>query len=59
MQRMHSPELPNPATAYGQLGIDVGTEIFLARYAYLSLAIGYLHGTNYFVGTRSRRGRRP
>jgi hypothetical protein len=31
------------ATAYGQLGLDVGTEVFLARYFYLSFALGYVH----------------
>jgi hypothetical protein len=43
---MHEPAIRPKATAYGQYGFDAGTEIFMAQYAYLSLAIGYLHGGN-------------
>jgi hypothetical protein len=50
MQRLHIPELTSKASGYVQVGIDFGTEIFMARYAYLSLALGYVHGTNYFAG---------
>jgi hypothetical protein len=59
MQRMHEPKLPSPATAYVQLGVDLGTEIFLARYAYLSLALGYVHASNYFAGTDPKVGLAP
>jgi hypothetical protein len=50
MQRMHVKDLDNPQSAIVMLGIDVGTEIFMARYAHLSLALGYLHTANYFAG---------
>ena len=36
------------ATAYGQLGVDVGTNVFLARYFCLSFAVGYLHAGDLF-----------
>ena len=48
MQRTHAG-LNGIATAYGQLGVDVGTELFLARYAFLSAAVGFLRGTNGFA----------
>ena len=41
-------DLNSIATAYGQLGVDVGTTVFLARYFCLSFAIGYLHATDLF-----------
>ena len=50
MQRMHIPELVSKATLYLQLGVDVGTEIFLARHAHLSLALGWVRGVNYYGG---------
>jgi hypothetical protein len=50
MQRMHIPELVSNATAYLQFGVDVGTEIFLARHAHLSLALGWVRGVNYYAG---------
>lgn len=49
MQRPNSGLENTIATAYGQLGVDVGTEIFMAKYAFLSAAIGWLRGTNGFV----------
>jgi hypothetical protein len=49
MQRLPAPTLNAHATAYGELGVDVGTEIFFARHAYLSVAGGYLHSENGFV----------
>jgi hypothetical protein len=49
LQRLPAPTLNAHATAYGELGIDVGTEIFLARHAYLSIAGGYLHNVNGFL----------
>jgi hypothetical protein len=48
MQRMHAG-LDNKGTGIVLLGIDVGTEIFMARYAYLSLSLGYVHAANYFA----------
>ena len=48
MQRLHS-SLNSPGTAYGELGVDVGTEIFLAKHAYFSVAGGYLHSYNGFI----------
>ena len=36
-------------TAYWQLGVDAGVEFFLARYAFISAAIGYLHPVNGFA----------
>jgi hypothetical protein len=49
MQRMHAG-LDNKGTAIVLWGVDVGTEIFMARYAHLSLALGYTHAANYFAG---------
>jgi hypothetical protein len=37
------------ATAIGQLGIDAGTEVFLAKNFCLSFALGYVHLTNAFA----------
>jgi hypothetical protein len=48
MQRTHAG-LNAIASGYGQLGFDVGAELFLARYAFVSAAVGYLHGVNGFV----------
>ena len=48
MQRTHAG-LNSVATAYGQLGVDLGTELFLARHFCLSAAIGYIHAGNGFV----------
>jgi hypothetical protein len=48
MQRTHA-NLNYVGTAYGQLGFDVGTEVFLAKYALFSVAVGYLHAANGFV----------
>jgi hypothetical protein len=57
MQRTHpAGVLSGAATFYGQMGLDVGTEIFLAKYAYLSFAIGYLHGTNYWLKKPEKSG---
>jgi hypothetical protein len=36
-------------TAYWQMGVDAGVEFFLARYAFVSAAIGYLHPVNGFA----------
>jgi hypothetical protein len=36
-------------TVYWQYGVDVGTEIFMARYAFFSVALGYLHPVNGFT----------
>lgn len=36
-------------TAYWQFGVDVGTEIFMAKYADISIALGYLHPVNGFT----------
>jgi hypothetical protein len=50
MQRTHPGlGLNTIATAYGQLGLDVGTELFLARYFCLSFAFGYIHASDWFV----------
>jgi hypothetical protein len=50
MQRMHEElSLTSKATAYGQFGLDAGTEVFLAHYAYLSFAIGWVHAINVWV----------
>jgi hypothetical protein len=48
MQRTHAG-LNSVATIYGQLGLDAGLEIFLARYFCLSVALGYIHPSNGFV----------
>jgi hypothetical protein len=48
MQRTHAG-LNSVATVYGQLGVDVGSELFLARHLCVSAALGYLHATNGFV----------
>ena len=54
MQRTHKDIMLNAAaTAYGQLGVDVGSEIFLARYFCLSGALGYIHAGNGFVKSAS------
>src|SRR5882724_2238081 len=47
MQRTHAA-LNAVATAYGQLGADLGTELFLARHLCLSAALGYVHAANGF-----------
>jgi hypothetical protein len=49
MQRMQIPELNPKATLYLQFGVDVGTEIFFARFAHLSLALGWVRGVNYYA----------
>jgi hypothetical protein len=41
------------ATAYGQLGLDAGTEVFLARYFYLSFAVGYVHLADGYARAKS------
>jgi hypothetical protein len=48
MQRTHAG-LNAVATVYGQLGFDVGSELFLARHLCVSAAVGYLHAANGFV----------
>jgi hypothetical protein len=40
-------------TAYWQFGVDAGTEIALARHAFLTAAIGYLHPVNGFFKEQS------
>lgn len=40
-------------TAYWQVGIDAGVEIYVANRAYASLAIGYLHPANLFLMQQS------
>jgi hypothetical protein len=50
MQRTHPGlGLNSIATAYGQLGLDVGTELFLAKYFFFSFAVGYIHAADWFV----------
>ncbi|MEO8214963.1 MAG: hypothetical protein ABI560_17320 [Myxococcales bacterium] len=39
----------NLPSGYWQLGVDAGVEIYFAKRAYLSLAIGYLHPVNLFL----------
>jgi hypothetical protein len=39
----------NLPTAYWQVGVDAGVEIYIAKRAYVSLAAGYLHPGNLFV----------
>ncbi|HVZ74955.1 MAG TPA: hypothetical protein VHJ20_21385 [Polyangia bacterium] len=48
MQRTHA-SLNSIATVYGEAGVDVGTEIFLAKHAYISVAGGYLHSADWFL----------
>ncbi len=43
----------NLPTAYWQLGIDAGVEIYVANRAYISLAAGYLHPANLFLVQQS------
>jgi hypothetical protein len=50
MQRTHTGlSLNTIATGYVQLGVDVGLDVFLARHAFVSVALGYIHGTDGFV----------
>jgi hypothetical protein len=37
------------ATAYAELGVDVGAEVFLAPHFYLSGAMGWIHLTNGYI----------
>jgi hypothetical protein len=39
----------NLHSGYWQLGVDAGVEIYFAKRAYLSLAVGYLHPVNLFL----------
>ena len=41
------------ATGLGELGIDVGTEAFLAQNFCLSFGVGYVHLTNFFARNKS------
>ena len=43
----------NLPTAYWQVGIDAGVEVYLAKRAYVSLAVGYLHPGNLFLREQS------
>jgi hypothetical protein len=43
-------------TAYWQLGIDGGVEVYVAKRAYVSVAIGYLHPGNLFVQQKNLSG---
>jgi hypothetical protein len=43
----------NTPSAYWQLGVDAGLEIYFAGRAYGSLAIGYLHPGNLFFAQKS------
>jgi hypothetical protein len=57
MQRSHHPGvLSTKASALAGLGLDVGTEIFMARFAYLSFAIGYMHGVNWWGRLADKSG---
>jgi hypothetical protein len=57
MQRSHHPGvLSTKASALAGLGIDVGTEVFMARFAYLSFAIGYMHGVNWWGKIADKNG---
>jgi hypothetical protein len=50
MQRTHPQyQLNTVASAQAQFGFDIGTAIFLARYAFVSAAVGYLHAWNGYV----------
>jgi hypothetical protein len=40
-------------TAYWQVGVDAGVELYFANRAYGSLAIGYLHPANLFFSQRN------
>ncbi|MES1206097.1 MAG: hypothetical protein ABUS79_09190 [Pseudomonadota bacterium] len=51
MRRLQAEE--SVPTAYWQLGIDAGVEIYFANRAYVSLAVGYLHPGNLFVMQQS------
>ena len=50
--RRRQPDSVLP-TAYWQLGVDAGVEIYFANRAYGSLAIGYLHPANLFFAERN------
>jgi hypothetical protein len=57
MQRSHHPGvLSTKASALASLGIDVGTEVFMARFAYLSFALGYVHGVNWWGRLADKSG---
>lgn len=57
MQRSHHPGvLSTKASALASLGIDVGTEVFMARFAYLSFALGYVHGVNWWGKIADKNG---
>ena len=43
----------NLPTAYWQVGVDVGVELYFAKRAYGSIAIGYLHPANLFFAQRN------
>ncbi|HEX2659526.1 MAG TPA: hypothetical protein VHU40_14685 [Polyangia bacterium] len=43
----------NLPTAYWQVGVDVGVELYFASRAYGSIAIGYLHPANLFYAQRN------
>jgi hypothetical protein len=50
MQRTHPGyQLNTVASAQAQFGFDVGTALFLARYAFLSASVGYVHAWNGYV----------
>jgi hypothetical protein len=43
----------NLPTAYWQLGVDAGVEVYVAKRAYFSVAIGYLHPANLYLMQKS------
>jgi len=43
----------NLPTAYWQVGVDAGVELYFAKRAYGSIAIGYLHPANLFFAQRN------
>jgi hypothetical protein len=43
-------------TAYWQLGIDGGVEVYVAKRAYVSVAVGYLRPGNLFVQQKNLSG---
>jgi len=44
------------STGYYQLGVDGGVEIYLAKRAYVSIALGYLHPGNLFLQQKNLSG---
>jgi len=54
MRRMQAGS--SSPTAYWQLGVDGGVEVYVAKRAYVSIALGYLRPGNLFVQQKNLSG---